>query len=102
MASIPITTQDQRDFLEDFADYFLLLSRKDAEAESAAQRLANKQAVRDTLGDKIRRRLVEKFGGPGGAADLALEAQLEDVALIRDEETGDILTFATNADADAL
>ena len=93
MAIVAITTQAQRDFLEDVLEHLQKLSYLNSEAARAQARADAKVAARDAWGTKVRSTIVREFA----AADGVLEAQLSDFAVVRDEN-GDITAIHTNTD----
>lgn len=94
MATIDITTQAQRDFLEDVLEHLQRLAALNSEAARAQAKADAKVAARDAWGAKVRSTIVREFP----AADGALEAQLTDFSVARDEQ-GAITAVHTNADA---
>lgn len=94
MATIPITTTAQREFLEAYLAFAAKLNLQDATVTHHTALVASAETERARLGAIARREIVRQFP----AADGPLEAQLERVAVTRDEE-GVITAFLTNDEA---
>lgn len=93
MATINITTQAQRDYLEQHIELPEHLANLAIEAALAAQRASTKADLRDSVGARVRAGLVDKVP----ALDGVLEAQLTNIQIVRDGE-GVITQVRTNGD----
>ena len=94
MAIINVTTQAQRDYLENHIEVAEKLARYSDEAATLQARATARAAERDAVGDRVRAGLVDKVP----ALDGTLEAQLTNIQIVRDGE-GVITEVRTNGDA---
>ena len=94
MATIAVSQQGHRDYLERHIEVAQSLKQKAEELAGLQARVTEKQALVNGIGDRVRAGLVDKVP----ALDGSLEAQLTDIELERDGN-GDIVAIHTNAEA---